>query len=249
MEQRSLQVLEDLELRVVIPLEVWGMDISLTNLALSMMGAVVLFILLFYFLAWRPQMVPGRKQVLVELFITFVKKHMVYNMMGKKEGKKWWPLIAGLFLFMLSNNLVGLVPGAYSPTANPVVPLTIAVLVFLGVQFLNFYRNRLKGFKLFLPAGVPPWMYVIVVPIEVLTTLTKPFSLFIRLFANMLAGHVIIYVLIGLAVYFRSYYVGIASIPLAAVMNLFELFVRIIQAYIFAVLSSMYIGEATGSRP
>jgi len=101
---------------------------------------------------------------------------------------------------------------------------------------------------LFAPSGVPLWMYVIVVPIEILTTFTKPFSLFIRLFANMLAGHVIIYVLLGLITYFKSYFIAIAAVPLAAVMNLFELFVRVIQAYIFAVLSSMYIGEVTSRR-
>jgi len=248
MEQRTMDVLEHLRLRVIIPLEVFGMDISITNLVLSMFGAAILFILLFYFLALKPSIVPGKRQAVVELFIVFVKRYLVYNMMGKKEGEKWWPLIAGLFLFMLSNNLIGLIPGAYSPTANPVVPLTIAVLLFIGVQFLNFYRNRMRGFRLFAPSGVPLWMYVIVVPIEILTTFTKPFSLFIRLFANMLAGHVIIYVLLGLITYFKSYFIAIAAVPLAAVMNLFELFVRVIQAYIFAVLSSMYIGEVTSRR-
>jgi len=248
MEQRTMDVLEHLRLRVIIPLEVFGIDISITNLVLSMFGAAILFILLFYFLALKPSIVPGKRQAVVELFIVFVKRYLVYNMMGKKEGEKWWPLIAGLFLFMLSNNLIGLIPGAYSPTANPVVPLTIAVLLFIGVQFLNFYRNRMRGFRLFAPSGVPLWMYVIVVPIEILTTFTKPFSLFIRLFANMLAGHVIIYVLLGLITYFKSYFIAIAAVPLAAVMNLFELFVRVIQAYIFAVLSSMYIGEVTSRR-
>jgi len=135
MEQRTMDVLEHLRLRVIIPLEVFGIDISITNLVLSMFGAAILFILLFYFLALKPSIVPGKRQAVVELFIVFVKRYLVYNMMGKKEGEKWWPLIAGLFLFMLSNNLIGLIPGAYSPTANPVVPLTIAVLLFIGVQF------------------------------------------------------------------------------------------------------------------
>jgi len=174
---------------------------------------------------------------------------MVYNVIGKKEADKWLPFIAGIFIFMLSNNLVGLIPGAYTPTSNPIVPLTIAVIVFFTVNLSNLIKNGVRGYvRTFAPSAVPSWMYVIVIPIEVISAIAKPFSLFIRLSANMLAGHAIIYVLLGLIVYFKNYFIALPSVPFAIVMSMFEIFVSAIQAYIFAMLSAVYIGEAVNPR-
>ncbi len=240
-----MEILEHFHLSVLVPIKIFGIDISITNLTLYMFIAAVVFLALFILLALNPKTAPGKRQVVIELLLNFIKRNMIYNMIGKKEGKRWIPLIAGIFVFVLANNLIGLIPGAYTPTANPVVPATLAVIVFLIVQITNLVKHGIKGLvRTLAPASVPAWMYVIVVPIEGISLIAKPFSLFIRLMANMLAGHTVIFVFYGLILYFKSYFLAIPIVPFALIMNLFELFVSAIQAYIFAVLAAMYIGEA-----
>jgi len=240
-----VHVLEHFYLEVIVPIEVFGIDISITNLTLSMFAAAAIFLTLFIILALRPRVVPGKRQVVIEILLNFIKRNLVYNMIGKKEGDRWVPLIGGIFVFVLANNMIGLIPVTYTPTLNPLVPVTLALIVFVIVQVTNIRKHGIKGLmRTLAPAAVPSWMYVIVVPIEVISMIAKPFSLFVRLMANMLAGHTIIIVLYGLIIYFESYYLAIPIVPFALIMNLFELFVSAIQAYIFAVLSAMYIGEA-----
>lgn len=240
-----MQVLEHFHLKVIVPIKVFGIDISITNLTLSMFAAAVIFLTLFILLALKPKVVPGKRQVVIEMLLVFIKRNLVYTMIGKKEGDKWVPLIGGIFVFVLANNMIGLIPGAYTPTSNPMVPVTLAVIVFFTVQITNIRMHGIKGLlRTLAPAAVPSWMYVIVVPIELISMIAKPFSLFVRLMANMLAGHTIIFVLFGLILYFKSYFIAIPVVPFAVIMTLFEIFVSAIQAYIFAVLSAMYIGEA-----
>jgi len=240
-----LHVLEHFHLKVIMPIEVFGIDISITNLTLSMFAAAAIFLTLFIILASKPKIVPGKRQVMIEMMLVFIKRNLVYNMIGKKEGDRWVPLIGGIFIFVLANNLIGLIPGAYTPTSNPMVPVTLAIIVFLTVQITNLRMHGFKGIiRTLAPAAVPPWMYVIVVPIEAISMIAKPFSLFIRLTANMLAGHIIIFVLLGLILYFKSYFIAIPVVPFTVIMTIFEIFVSAVQAYIFAVLSAMYVGEA-----
>jgi len=240
-----LVVLEHFHQKVIIPLKIGSFDISITNLTVSMFLGVGIFLILLLLLAARPKVVPGKRQVVIELIINFVKKGIVYNMIGPKEGDKWFPLVAGVFIFILANNMIGLIPGAYTPTSNPVFTLVIALIVFFTVQITNLAKNGIKGYvRTFAPSYVPSWMYVIVVPIEAIGAIAKPFSLFIRLMANMLAGHTILYVILGLITYFKSYYIAIAAVPFALAMTVLELFVSAIQAYVFAILTALYIGEA-----
>jgi F-type H+-transporting ATPase subunit a len=244
-----LEVLEHFYLKTIIPLKIGPLDISITNLTLSMFAGVGIFLILLVLLAVKPKVVPGKRQVVVELLLNFVRRGICYNMIGPKDGDRWVPFIAAIFIFILSNNLIGLVPGTYTPTSNPVFPLTIAVIVFFTVHITNFAKNGFKGYlKTYAPSSVPKWMLVIVVPIEVISTIAKPFSLFIRLMANMLAGHTILYVILGLIIYFKNYFIAIAAVPFAVVMMVLELFVSAIQAYVFAILTALYIGEAVNPR-
>jgi len=244
-----LEVLEHFYQKILIPIKIGGFDISITNLTVSMFAGVGLFLLLFFLLAVKPKIVPSKRQTIIEFLLSFIKRNIVYNMIGKKEGDRWVPLISGVFIFVLSNNMIGLIPGTYTPTSNPIVPLTIAIIIFFTVQITNLVRNGIKGYlRTYAPSAVPAWMYVIVVPIEAIGTIAKPFSLFIRLMANMLAGHTIIYVILGLIIYFKNYFIAIAAVPFALVMTLLEIFVSAIQAYVFAILSAMYIGEAVNPR-
>jgi len=240
-----VHVLEHFHLEVIVPIKVFGIDISITNLTISMFAAVFIFLILFILLALRPKVIPGKGQAVIEILLLFIRRNLVYNMIGKKEGDRWVPLIGGIFVFVLANNMIGLIPGAYTPTLNPLVPVTLALIVFFIVQVTNLRKHGIKGLvRTLAPATVPSWMYVIVVPIEMVSMIAKPFSLFVRLMANMLAGHTIIIVLYGLILYFQSYYIAIPIVPFALIMNLFEIFVSAIQAYIFAILSALYIGEA-----
>jgi F-type H+-transporting ATPase subunit a len=214
-----------------------------------MFGGVALFLILFILLGLKPRVVPNKRQAVIEMLLMFIKRNLVYTMIGKKHGDKWVPLIGGIFVFILSCNFVGLIPGAYTPTANPVVPMTLAIIVFLIVQITNIGMHGIKGLvRTLAPAAVPKWMYVIVVPIEAISMIAKPFSLFVRLMANMLAGHTIIIVLFGLILYFQSYLIAVPVVPFALIMYLFEMIVSAIQAYIFAVLSALYIGEAVNPK-
>jgi len=244
-----LQVLEHFHLKVIVPIKIFGIDISITNLTLSMFGAAVLFLVLFILLAMKLKVVPAKRQAVIEFILTFIKRNLVYNMIGKKEGDRWIPLIAGIFIFILSNNMIGLIPGAYTPTSNPIVTLTIAIIVFFTVQISNLVKNGIRGYvKTFAPSAVPSWMYIIVTPIEIISAIARPFSLFIRLTANMLAGHTIIFVVLGLIIYFKNYFVAVAAVPFAVVLTMLKIFVSVIQAYIFSILSAMYIGEAVNPR-
>ena len=112
-------VLEHFHQKVIIPLKIGSFDISITNLTVSMFAGVGIFLILLLLLAARPKVVPGKRQVVIELLINFVKKGIVYNMIGPKEGDKWFPLVAGVFIFILANNMIGLIPGTYTPTSNP----------------------------------------------------------------------------------------------------------------------------------
>lgn len=240
-----MEVLEHFHLKVIVPIKIFGIDISITNLTLSMFGAAALFLILFVLLAMKPKVIPNKRQAMIEMLLLFIKRNLVYTMIGKKEGDRWVPLIGGIFIFVLANNLIGLIPGAYTPTANPIVPMTLAIIVFFTVQITNIKMHGIKGVvRTLAPATVPSWMYVIVVPIETISMIAKPFSLFVRLMANMLAGHTIIYVLYGLILYFKNYFIAVPVVPFAIIMNIFEIIVSAIQAYIFAVLSALYIGEA-----
>jgi F-type H+-transporting ATPase subunit a len=240
-----LEILEHFYNKVVFPLKIGNFDISITNLTLSMFAGVGIFLVLLVIFSVKPKVVPNKKQAVVELLIDFVRRGICFNMIGPKEADKWVPLVMSVFIFVLANNMIGLIPGAYTPTSNPVVPLTLAIIIFITVQITNLSKNKIKGYlQTYAPPAVPKWMLVIVVPIEIISTIAKPFSLFIRLMANMLAGHTIIYVILGLIIYFKSYFIAIAAVPFSVVMMILEIFVSAIQAYIFAILTALYIGDA-----
>jgi len=208
--------------------------------------AVFIFTVLLWVLARKPKIVPTKRQAVVEMLIGFVKESLVYGMMGREAGDRWFPFISSIFVFILANNLVGLIPGTYTPTANPIVPLVLSLIIFFVVQITSIRKNGFRGYiRTFAPKFVPSWMYVIVFPIELISNwIAKPLSLFIRLCANMLAGHIIIIVLQSMIIYFKNYLIAVPVVPFVTVMMIFEIFVSAIQAYIFAVLSSMYIGNA-----
>ena len=241
-----MDILYHFYLKELVHISIGRFDISITNLTISMFVAVAVFSIVLSLFSLRPKVIPLKRQSAVEMLLLFVKRNLAYQMMGKEAGDKWFPFIFSLFIFILANNIIGLIPGLYTPTANPIVPLTLSVMIFLIVQITNLKRNGFKGYiRTFAPRFVPSWMYVIVFPIELISNwVAKPLSLFLRLCVNMLAGHIIIIVLQSMIIFFKNYLVAIPIVPFVTVMMGFEIFVSAIQAYIFAVLSAMYIGDA-----
>lgn len=223
-----------------VPLQLGPIDISITKAVWFLfLGAAVTFLILFIgsrLLKDRP----GAYQVIVEEIYGFGR-----NLGGQvgEEGRKWFPYTLSLFVFILVLNLIGLIPNTYPVTANISFTMMLALLTFILTQYEGFKQNGAgKYLKSFAPPGLPlkPLMVPFMWGIEVLGEFTKPLTLGMRLYANILAGHLIIYVFLGLILFFGSF-VALISVPLSVVFYGFEIFVAVLQAYIFAILTQVYI--------
>lgn len=221
------------------------LDISVNKVVVVMWIATFLsFALIRYAGTGRGLVATGMRN-LIEAVFEFIKIDVVDSNLGK-DGRKWLPFIGGLFFFILINNLLGLIPGGFSPASNLSTTVTLAVLVFVVMVVVGMIKQGpFKYFRNLAPPGLPGWIYILMYPIEFMSLLAKPLSLSLRLFANILAGHVVIFSLLALIILFRDYiiFVAPASLLVGMVMYAFEIFVAFIQAYIFAILSAIYIGS------
>ena len=224
----------------VIPIHIGPVDISITKAVWFLfIGAAITFLILFIgsrLLKDRP----GAYQVIVEDLYGFGR-----NLGGQvgEEGRKWFPYTLTLFVFILTLNLIGLIPNSYPVTSNISFTLTLALLTFILTQYEGFRRNGVVPyFKSFVPPGLPwkPLMVPFMWFIEVLGEFTKPLTLGMRLYANILAGHLLIFVFLSFILYFGTFMAAI-SVPVAVVLFAFEIFVAVLQAYIFAILTQVYI--------
>jgi F-type H+-transporting ATPase subunit a len=243
---QALKLAEEAPLKVVIHLpKIGGVDMSINMLVITMWVAV-LAILLFIFAARRnPKLVPGPIQTLGEFIIFFIRDSIVMDMMGK-NGLGWVPFLATLFLFILFCNILGMIPGLATPTGNINVTATLAIMVFLSVHIAGSIKHGpLKYLRaLVLPTGVPLWLAPLFIPLELISAIAKPFSLTVRLFANMFAGHTVLVVFVGLILLYASYVIAPFPLLLSVAVGLLEIGFKILQAYVFTVLSAMYIGDA-----
>ena len=220
---------------------------AFTNSALFMVLTVGLIIIYLVGSTAGRRLIPGRAQVVSELLYEFVA-NMVRGAAGT-EGMKFFPFVFSLFMFVLVANMFGMIPFFFTVTSHIIITFALAMLVFLVVIAYGFYRNGFKFLKLFVPAGVPAYVLPIVVPIEVVSFLSRPISLSVRLFANILAGHITLKVFAGFIVSLGSLgalgFLG-ASLPLimTVAITALEFLVAALQAYVFAVLTSMYINDA-----
>ncbi len=224
----------------VVPIHLGPVDISITKAVWFLfIGAAITFLILFIgsrLLKDRP----GAYQVIVEDLYGFGR-----NLGGQvgEEGRKWFPYTLTLFVFILTLNLIGLIPNSYPVTSNISFTLTLALLTFILTQYEGFRRNGVVPyFKSFVPPGLPwkPLMVPFMWFIEVLGEFTKPLTLGMRLYANILAGHLLIFVFLSFILYFGTFMAAI-SVPVAVVLFAFEIFVAVLQAYIFAILTQVYI--------
>jgi len=233
--------MEQFEIKRLLPLNIGGLDASFTNSSLWMMIAVILATGVFVFGMRQRALVPGRLQSVAELGYEFIAG-MVRDNVGD-AGKKYFPFIFTLFVFILFCNLLGLVPYSYTPTSQIAVTFAMALFVFLGVTVIGLAKHGLHFFSLFVPKGVPAAMLVLLVPIEILTYLTRPVSLSVRLFANMLAGHTLLKVFGGFVVA-MGLLGGWAPLAFIVVLTGLELLIAFLQAYVFAILTCLYLNDA-----
>jgi F-type H+-transporting ATPase subunit a len=233
--------MQQFEIKRLIPIELFGYDVSFTNASLFMVIALAL-IPLFYLVAMnRRALVPGRLQSTAELSYEFIA-NMVRDIVGE-GGMKYFPWIFTIFMFILVLNLLGLLPYSFTVTSHIIVTFALAAMVWLIITAIGFMNHGIGFLKLFVPDGVPWWLLPIIVVIEVISYLIRPISHSVRLFANMMAGHAMLKV-------FAGFVVGLGLLggwaPLVFLVGFtgLELVVAFLQAFIFTVLTCIYLNDA-----
>ena len=234
------------EINRIIPLKIFGLDASFTNSSLLMVLATGL-VAGFLIMAMRGgSLVPNRVQSVAEMSHEFLA-NMVRDSIGE-EGMKYFPLVFTLFAFIFACNMLGMIPGSFTVTSHLAVTAALAALVFITVLVIGFAKNGLHFLKLFVPSGVPIVILPVVVLIEVISFLSRPISHSVRLFANMLAGHITLKVFGGFIVMLLGAggWAALSPLPLfgAIALSALELLVAFLQAYVFTMLTCMYLNDA-----
>jgi F-type H+-transporting ATPase subunit a len=220
-------------------------DLSITKNIAFMWISVVILLMILLLAARRSRKhlytPPKGFGAFLELMISFIKDDIAIPNIGQQHYMRFLPYLLSIFFFIWFNNLLGLLPGAANVTGNISITLVLA-----GFTFVITAINANKGYwgHLFNPPGVPKWLAPIMVPVEILGLFTKPFSLMIRLFANITAGHIILLSIISLIFIFKTAWAGLLSVPFGIFMFLLKLLVAFLQAYIFTLLSAIYFGMA-----
>jgi F-type H+-transporting ATPase subunit a len=231
--------LEQFEIHPILPINIGGLDVSFTNSALWMVIAGGLVYALVMYGARHRSMVPGRLQALVELSYEFIAD-MVGSTVGK-DGRKYFAFIFTLFMFVLFGNALGLIPGSFTYTSHIIVTFSMAVFVVASVTIIGIVRHGLHFFSLFAPRGCPIYVMPLLVPIEILSYLVRPVSLSLRLAINMTAGHIMIKTFAGFIIALGV--LGIAPLALTIGLTGLEFAIAFLQAYVFAVLSCIYLQD------
>src|SRR5471030_409524 len=238
--------MEQFTIKPIIPLHIGGYDVSFTNQSLLMVVVVAAAALFLTFSVKPGRLVPTRGQSMAEMSYEFVA-NMIHSATGE-DGLRFFPFVFTLFIFVLCSNFFGMVPGSFTVTSQIAVTFALASLVILLVIVVGFMKHGIGFLKLFVPHA--PWyLLILLVPIEVISFLTRPISLSVRLFANMLAGHTLLVVFAGFVVSLGAaggILTGVALAPLLMIVAimLLELLVAFLQAYVFAILTCIYLNEA-----
>ncbi len=235
------------DLHRIVPINIGGWDVSFTNSAAFMLLAVLLTTAFFVYATRSRGLVPGRMQSVAEITHDFVAG-MLRDSIGK-EGMKFFPFVFALFIFIFVCNMLGMIPGAFTVTSHIIVTAALAAAVFLTVLVVGFAKNGLHFFKLFVPSGVPILILPLVTLIEIISFLSRPISHSVRLFANMLAGHITLKVFGGFVVMLLgagSFAALLSPLPLlmAVAITALEVLVAFLQAYVFTMLTCMYLNDA-----
>jgi F-type H+-transporting ATPase subunit a len=229
------------------PFHIGGYDISFTNSALFMGATVATITGLLLLASSKRAMVPGRLQSVGEMWYSMIA-NMVENVLGK-DGKPFFPLVFSLFSFVLIANMLGMFPYFFTVTSHVVVTVAMALFVVGLVVVVGIYKHGLGWFKLFVPSGVPIAILPFISLIEIISFLSRPISLGLRLFGNMLAGHIVLKVFAGFVVSLSALGFGgilgaIAPMAMAVALTALEFLVAFLQAFVFAILTCVYLNDA-----
>lgn len=231
---------EQFKIEPLIPLEIGGVDVSFTNSSLWMVVAVILSTAFLTLSVSGRALIPGRWQSMAELMYEFVA-NMIRDNVGS-EGRRYFPFIFSLFMFVLFGNLLGMVPYTFTYTSHIVVTFGLAIVIFIGVTIIGFARHGTHYLRMFFPHGAPLATAIILVPIELISYCSRPFSLAIRLFANMTVGHIILKVMAGFVIMLGVY--GIAPMAFLGGVTVLEFGIALLQAYVFTILTCIYLHDA-----
>ncbi|MFQ5784040.1 MAG: F0F1 ATP synthase subunit A [Alphaproteobacteria bacterium] len=240
MAEHGHSPLSQFEIRTLVPIDLGGLDASFTNSSMFMVAVIAAVTVFLVAGMSKRAMVPGRWQSMAELSYEFVANMVRDNVGG--EGRRYFPFIFTLFMFILFANSIGLLPYSFTVTSHIVVTFALAAVVFVGVTVIGLVKHRLHFFSLFFPKGVPLIMAPLLIPIEVLSYFARPVTLSLRLFANMMAGHTMLKVFGGFVVLLGL--AGIAPLVVIVLLIGLEVVVAVLQAYVFAILACLYLDDA-----
>ncbi len=237
-------LMHQFEVKKLVPLDLLGFDVSFTNASLFMVLSVIFGVSFLWFLVRKQEVVPGTAQSVIEGLFHFIKK-TAKDAIGHGY-EKYLPYIFSVFMFVLMGNLLGLFPYSFTFTSQLAPVGAFAVLGLFLSAIIGLKKQGLKWFRTFLPTGVPFILAPVIVPIEIISFLSKPFSLTMRLVMNMFVGHILLKIVAGFV--YSSGLFGVLPIGVICILIMFELFVAFLQAYIFTILTSVYLGQAIHSH-
>ena len=232
--------LEQFEITPYSHFEIGGVDLAFTNSSLAMIITVLAITIYLTLTVNTRSIIPSRMQLISEMSYNFIAQ-LLNDTVGD-QGRKYFPFVFSIFMFVLIGNLLGMIPYSFTFTSHIIVTFALAAVVFIGVTVLGFVKHGLHFFSFFVVPGLPWYMLPILIPIEVISYLARPISLSVRLFANMLAGHTLLKVFAGFVLP-----LGIAGVvPFAFIVALtgLEILIAFLQAYVFAILTCLYINDA-----
>ncbi len=241
--------IEQFALKKIVDLKLFGFDASITNSTVFMILTVGLICAFLAYAMRGAERVPGRIQSVAEMLYEFVANTVRDNLDDGKDGKKFFPFVFSLFAFVLVANMLGMIPGFFTITSHIIVTVALALLVITVVIVYGFINHGVGFLKLFVPSGVPAVLMPLLIPIEIISFISRPVSLSVRLFANMLAGHIALKIFAGFVATLIAAgatwgILSILPLGLTVALSALELLVAFLQAYVFAVLTCVYLSDA-----
>jgi F-type H+-transporting ATPase subunit a len=238
--------LDQFKLKTVLEIKPFGLDLSITNSTIMMFGIVAFLIIFLTILVRRLEVKPSKKQVVAEGFFNFITG-MISNNVSYQAKMRLFPLVFSIFMFILFSNVFGVIPYTFTITSHISITLAVAMIVFIIIVAVGIKRKGFFGyFHSFVPSGVPIVIAPLIFVIEFITYLMRPFTLALRLAANMIAGHTMLKVIAGFVGAMGVF--GIVPILFISILTGFEFFVACLQAYIFSMLTCIYLNEALSTE-
>jgi F-type H+-transporting ATPase subunit a len=240
-----MDLLHQFAIKTYIPVYVFGIDFSITNASLFMVASVLIFCSFSYYATSMPRIIPSGFQASIEIFYLFITETI--EKFSGKDAAYYAPYIFSIFIFIFFGNFLGLVPGFFTTTSQIIVTFTLALVVFLSVTALGILKHGFGFLRLFLPKDIPWYIAILLVPVEIISYCSRPLSLAVRLFANMVAGHVLLKVFATFAALsIGTYFLPFSIIPIGfnVIFMFFEMVIACLQAYVFTILTCIYLKNA-----